>query len=127
MADGTASFANMPMKVVYTYDTGYTGSADISADIAVALVPDPDNFFKPLSVISKEIEYVDRIVTSTIVSKETVIVVSKEPSPEKVVVVSKEIEYRDNGRNGGCNGLSGSLILAGLTALAGFVVSLRKH
>lgn len=127
MADGTASFANMPMKVVYTYDTGYTGSADISADIAVALVPDPDNFFKPLSVISKEIEYVNRIVTSTIVSKETVIVVSKEPSPEKVIVVSKEIEYRDNGRSGGCNGLLGSLILACLTALAGFAVSLRKH
>lgn len=137
MADGTASFANMPMKVVYTYDTGYTGSADISADIAVALVPDPDKFFTPLTVdrtVSVDVVSVEKVVSiekvvSVVISPEPypVIVVSPEPSPEKVVVVSKEIEYRDNGHSGGCNGLLGSLILACLTALAGLAVSLRKH
>jgi len=44
VADGTASFVNIPMKVVYAYDTGYTGSADISSDIKVALIPASSDF-----------------------------------------------------------------------------------
>lgn len=135
MADGTASFEKLPVRVVYTYDTGYTGSADISADIRIALVPDPDNFFTPLTV-SVDVVSIEKVVSpepypvpypapypvsvvSTVISRETVIVVSPEPSPE--------IQYISGGSSGGCNALSGSFILSGLTFLAGFAVSLKKH
>lgn len=127
MADGTASFDKLPVRVVYTYDTGYTGSADISADIRIALVPDPDNFFSPLTVVSHDTVYVDRVVTSTVVSRETVTVISR----ETVVVVSREpspeIRYvGTGGSSGGCNALSGTFILAGVLGLTGLAVS-RKH
>lgn len=128
MTDGTATFAQMPLKVVYTYDTGYTGSADISADMAVALVPDPDNFFSPLTVISTEpVISIERYpvptpypvsVVSTVISRETVVVVSRE--------ISTDIQYiREN--NGGCNAVSGALMLSFLTGLTGFVFTFRKR
>ncbi len=137
MDDGTASFAQMPMKVVYTYDTGYTGSADISADMKVAIVPDPDNFFTPLTV-SVDVVSVEKIVSiEKVVSPEIRYITRKVVSPEiryitryrisRDVVVSKEIEYISTGSNSGCNALSGSFILSGLTFLAGLAVSLKKH
>ena len=113
MTDGTASFEKLPVKVVYTYDTGYTGSADISADIKIALVPDPDNFFSPLTVS------VDVVSREVVVSPEIRYVYIVSPDPSHDV-------RGTGGSSGGCNALSGAFILAGVLGLTGLAVS-RKH
>ena len=107
-SDGTASFLALPVKVIYTYSTGYTGSADIDASLKVSLIPDPENFFSPL--VSRE------VVTSSIVSRETVTVVSRE------VVVSHEVEYVSTGSSGGCNNVFTPIIIA---VFAAFIFSKR--
>ena len=116
MADGTASFVNIPMKVVYAYDTGYTGSADISSDVRVALIPASSDFItiEPVRVVSREIQYVDREIRVPYPSREIVTVVSVEK------VVSKEIETVGVGSSssGGCDIFSGALIIAGISFIA---------
>ena len=128
MTDGTASFVNIPMKVVYAYDTGYTGSADISSDVRVALIPASSDFItmEPIRevsreiVVSREIQYVDRTVISPeiryrdriVIRSVDVIIISPEP------VISPEIHYAAGTSSGGCDILSGSFIIIGVALIA---------